>query len=263
MLSTRASANPLVEGTLASQVQIVHLEEEAWVAVAKPPGMLVHRTKLYHAKPGEVYVVDAVASAVSQLLGRETSVLPVQRLDRCTSGVMVFALDSSANAASLQSALQAEDAKKQYFALSFGCDMPLKWTNDNPLKDLTGKVRKQRAARTDFEQLLRLEEADLSVLRAELRSGRRHQIRRHLSNSRHPILGDTSYAKGVQNRRVREEYGVERCCLHARRLEFTDPASSKRHVLHAAVPVDIRTVLQRVPGYNEAEHNQLLDMGDM
>lgn len=245
-----------------STVQILALSE-TWVAVNKPAGILIHRTKLYHSKPGEIYLVDEVRQAVEERKGISTAVFPVQRLDRPTSGVVLFALESSQNAAALQAALQSDNSCKQYWALTFGADMPTSWENNHPLRDLTGKVRKQRDAYSSFKQLLRLDQADMSVVRAQISTGRRHQIRRHLSNSRYPVVGDTSHGKGSLNRVAREKYGVKRCCLHARRVSFMDDTTNTTVTVEASVPSDLRQILNQLPDYNANVHQSLIDLGDV
>lgn len=235
--------------TAESSLQLLDLAD-TWVAVNKPAGMLVHKTKLYHALPNETYLVDHVSRLVESNLGEKVRVLPVQRLDRPTSGVILFALGDSTNAARLQAALQSEFSKKQYWALSFGADMPEKWENNHPLRDLRGKHRKQRSATTVFEQLHRFDHADISVVKACISTGRRHQIRRHLSNSRYPILGDTTHGKGVQNRKARELFGVTRCCLHARSVSFRDPLTSLDVVIDVPVPEDLQNVQARIKEYD-------------
>lgn len=249
----------LLTASERNSVEIIALTDD-WVAVNKSAGVLVHRTKLYHATPGESYLVDNVRHAVEGILGTPTSVLPVQRLDRPTSGVIIFALGDSKNASQLQNALQSEDSRKEYWTLAFGADMPEKWENHHPLRDLTGKSRKQRPASSAFEQLLKLNESDMSVVRAQISTGRRHQIRRHLSNSRHPVVGDTSHGKGSLNRRVREQFGITRCCLHSRRVTFRDPRSLNLVSLEAVVPQDLREVLDRLPDYDNS-HGTILDLG--
>ncbi|KAI0564742.1 RNA pseudouridylate synthase [Gracilaria domingensis] len=219
---------------------------DRWVAVDKPPGILVHRTKLYKSAPREKYLTDYVSHLAHQETGIDQKILPVQRLDRPTSGVIVFALGCASNASELQAALQSQDCVKQYWALAFGAHMPKKWVNDHPLKDIDGKERKQRNARTEFEVIEAFDTADVVAVSACLSTGRRHQVRRHLSNSRHPILGDTSYCKGKLNRMVRDIYGVKRCCLHSQTLSFKDPSTTERVIIHAPLPSDLHTVLNHV-----------------
>lgn len=258
-ISLGSGENPVRNSRLC--VEILALSE-TWVAVNKPAGMLVHRTKLYHSVPGEIYLLDEVRRAVEEQRGIPTTVLPVQRLDRPTSGVVLFALGSSQNASALQAALQSDRCCKQYWVLSFGADMPKKWENNHPLRDMTGKVRKQRGALSSFEQLLRLDQADMSVVRAQISTGRRHQIRRHLSNSRYPVVGDTSHGKGSLNKEAREKYGVNRCCLHSRRVSFTDTIADATVTVEASVPNDLRQVLNRLSDYAPSKHQLLVDLGD-
>lgn len=240
---------------------ILH-QTDHWVAIDKPPGILVHRTRLYHSTPGERFLVDAVHRKLSAEQSRQVEVRPVQRLDRPTSGVVIFGLDNKRNAAMVQEALQASTARKQYWTLAFGAkEMPDTWQNSNPLKDLTGRNRKQRPAHTDFERLAVFPEADIAVVRATLATGRRHQIRRHLSYGRYPVVGDTSHGETELNHIANSKYGISRLCLHSRRLSFVDPFTSKRIDLHVPVPDDLRLVLSSLPGYS-TEMDAQLDLDD-
>lgn len=216
----------------------------------------MHRTKLYSTPPGEKFLVDYVSLIVEQFKGFKQQVFPVQRLDRPTSGVIVFALGSTENAAQLQSALQSESSFKQYWALAFGAHMPSTWVNEHPLKDLQGKDKKQRSARTEFEVIQAYHHANVVAVNARIKTGRRHQIRRHLSNSRHPILGDTSYCKGKLNRMVRDRYGVTRCCLHSQLLCFPDPLTGNTVRIEASIPEDLRVVQDRVANLKQCEHGE-------
>lgn len=241
----------------ASDIQILQINDN-FVAVNKPAGMLVHRTKLDKRTNKDTrFLVNELRELLT------TDIFPVHRLDRCTSGVMLFALHNSENAARLQDALQQPSTMKRYWALTAGDCMPQTWVNEHPLKDLTGSNRKQRSAKTEFERLLCLDDARVNVVRALLRSGRRHQVRRHLSNSRYEILGDTSYARGALNRHVREAYGVSRCCLHSRRLSIVDPFGTDETLHFAAdVPEDLTSVLRNIPGYVAENFDHLVDLTD-
>lgn len=239
---------------------LILLSTQHWVAINKPSGMLVHRTKLSKHVRDRKFVVDLLREELRQHEGRDVPVFPVHRLDRCTSGVMLFAIGSSDNASKLQAALKRDEAEKIYWAIASGAEMPVHWINDHPLKDLQGPNRQQRPARTEFTQLLRLDVPNVSVVRARLYTGRRHQIRRHLSNSRHPILGDTTHANGALNREAREKYGVTRCCLHSHLLTFSDPVEERTVRVGAPVPEDLRSVLAHLPGYVPLEHDKELHL---
>lgn len=236
-------------------------QTERWIAVNKPAGMLVHRTRLYPSARGEKFLVDVVRTELTNKLERRLRIFPVHRLDRPTTGVILFGLDEPRNAAMLQEALQSPTTSKQYWTLAFGANMPEKWVNEHPLKDLKGRNRKQRPARTEFERLVSFQMPDIAVVRATISSGRRHQIRRHLSNSRYPVVGDTTHGDAARNNTATTTYGISRLCLHARRLNFTDPFTLKSIYLHVPVPEDLCKSLQRFPGYTY-ELDGLLDLRD-
>jgi tRNA pseudouridine65 synthase len=271
-------------------VQILYVSEHAdYVAVNKPSGMLVHRNEEL-AKNEKVFVKDVTRRLLAAEHGIDEPVFVVHRLDRATSGVMLFALGSGERAAALQASLQnVDETDKQYWALArvpIAHEMPASWTNEHPLKDLS-KPRggAPQSAHTSFTRLLALDGATavaghdgyddgadaeseaeahrVCVVRAQLRTGRRHQVRRHLSNGRFPVVGDTSYGKGRHNREARRLYGAERLALHARRMTFREPGSDGGRLvtIEAPVPQDLRAVLARVPGYDAASHAEACDIG--
>jgi len=242
------------------QVKVLY-SDDWFVVVDKPAGLLVHRnTKL--DKHASRFVKDEAAKL---LPGRE--LYTVHRLDRPTSGVLVFALDRSVNAASLQEVMGKSSCVKEYTALCKGLTPP-SWSNTNPLTDYDSKKRVQREAHTDFETLAWYRDAndglesgmqtssgpdvkittslDVSLVRAVPRTGRRHQIRRHLSHERHPILGDTEHGKGRDNRFVRSKYNLQRLFLHAATLSFEHPATNELVQFHSPLPEDLSSVLRQL-----------------
>ena len=184
-------------------------------------------------------------SLLPSLLPHHPSPSPLHRLDRPTSGLMLLSFGSSI--APLQAALRRAD--KTYFALASGAtEMPARWINEHALRDMDG-ARKVRAARTEFEVLKRFPRADVVAVQATIRTGRRHQIRRHLSHSRFPILGDTMHGKGTVNRFVRKQFGVSRCCLHSERLRFEDPFTGEVVCLRVPIPTDLISVCEALDEY--------------
>ncbi|MHC4957920.1 MAG: pseudouridine synthase [Planctomycetota bacterium] len=183
-------------------LEIVHRDDRV-VVVDKPGGLLVHRTR---QSADRVFLLQMLRDQLGQW------VFPVHRLDRAASGVIAFGL-SSAAARELQEALQAPDAVKEYVLMCRG-EVPGEFVSERPLTS-EGGVR--QPARTEFERLETVR--GFSLVRARLRTGRRHQIRRHLAHLGHHIVGDTRYGKGRINRWLREEYGLPRMFLHAARLE--------------------------------------------
>jgi tRNA pseudouridine65 synthase len=207
-------------------------EDPHLVVADKPGGLLVHRSR---ESGDRVFLLQELRNQLGRLL------YPVHRLDRAASGAIAFGLSSEA-ARALQASLQAGDALKEYLALVRG-SAPERGETERALTDEKGDPQ---AARTEFERLA--EFAGLSLLRVRIRSGRRHQIRRHLSHLRHQILGDSSYGKGRINQFFRETYGLPRLFLHAWRLEFRHPFEDRRVTARAPLAADLREFLLRVPG---------------
>ena len=199
-----------------------HLEilyrDDALVAVDKPSGMPVHRGWARDGVPA--------LQALRDQLGRH--VYPVHRLDRGTSGVLLFALSSEA-ARAVQVQLEAREVEKRYLALCRGND-PALVRVDHPLAREDGG--EPRPAMTDFELLGRFERYGL--YQARPLTGRRHQIRRHLKHASHPIIGDTKYGKGEHNRIFRERFGFHRLALHASEVRLRHPVSGDP--LHVQAP---------------------------
>jgi tRNA pseudouridine65 synthase len=190
-----------------------------FVAVHKRAGMPVHRTGLSPVR-------EVVLQRLRDQLRRH--VYPVHRLDHATSGVLLLALGPEA--ARRFGALVAEGAvRKRYWAIVRGFTAE-EGEIDHPLTDLDSGAR--RSALTRYRSLARVElplavgrypTARYSLIEAEPVTGRQHQIRRHFKHVSHPLIGDTTYGRGEQNRLFRELAGLQRLWLLARRLSFVHP----------------------------------------
>lgn len=163
----------------------------------------------------------------------------LHRLDRGTSGVLLFALDKEA-ASFVQAEAVLGNVKKQYLALVRG---PMKQgcvlDHRVPKRDGSGRVD----ALTEFIPLAHKDR--WSLVRACPRTGRLHQIRRHLKHLSHPIVGDVRYGKGDINRLFREQYGLKRLALHSSCLEFVHPDGGLRQI-KADLPEDFSDPLIRL-----------------
>lgn len=201
------------------------------VAVAKPSGMLVHRDE-HH--PDAPVLLQTLRDQLGQWL------YPVQRLDRATSGIVLFGLTSEA-AARLQQELQAATAAKLYLALVRG-GVPEEWIHERALTDSHGTPR---LARTSFRRLAQFDRC--ALVEARLHTGRWHQIRRHLAHETHHVLGDTTHGKGRDNRFFRAERGLTRLFLHAHRVACTHPTTGELLTLHDPLPAELLAVLARIP----------------
>jgi len=200
------------------------------VVVAKPPGLLVHRTR---SGSGE----EALLQRLRDQLGQR--VFPVQRLDRWASGLVAFGLDPEATA-DLQTGLQAPDARKEYLVLARGACSG-RFECRAPLVDDKGV---ERVAHTAFERLAFLPGLPATLLRARLHTGRYHQIRRHLALLGHHVVGDPRYGKARTNRAA-ARLGLARLFLHAWRLGLPRPLDGLLQV-RAPLAGDLRAVLERL-----------------
>jgi len=198
------------------------------LAVNKPSGLLTHR--------GWANDADNALVRARGIAGRH--VYPVHRLDRATSGVLLFALSREA-AALLGRQLQAGGFEKHYLAMVRGITPELVEV-DHALAAEPGQERKP--ARTTVRRLGTFER--YSLVEAAPHTGRSHQVRRHLKHLSHPILGDTRYGHGEHNRACRARFSLHRLALHAARLSFSHPSTAQRIEVRAAVPLDLALPLE-------------------
>ena len=165
-------------------------------------------------------------------------VYPVHRLDRPTSGALIFALHQDA-ARVVSQEFEAGNVHKAYLALVRGIT-PESGVIDNPVpKKPNGK---RVPAVTEFRRLFEFER--YSLVGAWPKTGRLHQIRRHLKHISHPLIGDSKYGKGEHNRFFREKFGLTRLGLHAATISFTHPQSGEKLTLHAPLPEDFARPLK-------------------
>lgn len=215
-------------------------EDEFFVAIDKPPGMLVHRTKLDSQE--QVFAVQMVRNQIGG------HVYPVHRLDKPTSGVLLFGKSSEA-AKAFSLILQANEVTKTYQAIVRG------WTADEDTIDYALKERLDKTtdskARTDrppqqaltrFSRISKTELPDpvgryqtarYSLLSIQPETGRKHQIRRHFKHIFHPVIGDRKYGDRDHNAFFRSHLGISRLLLAATKLGFLHPFS-KENVLITA-----------------------------
>jgi tRNA pseudouridine65 synthase len=222
--ATRRAKVPTVTG--GGPLEILYRDEDL-VAVDKPSGIPVHRGWARDGVP--------VLQLLRDQLGRH--VYPVHRLDRGTSGALLFALSGEV-ARGVQLQLEAQEVEKRYLALCRGND-PTLVRVDHPLAREDGG--EPRAAVTDFKLLARFERYGLYEARPL--TGRRHQIRRHLKHASHPIIGDTKYGKGEHNRLFRERFGFHRLALHASEMRLRHPRSGEPLHVHAPLPPEFARLL--------------------
>ncbi len=200
-----------------------------YVAIDKPPGLLVHRSPI---SGDRVFALQTLRDQI----GRR--VYPIHRLDRATSGVLIFGLSAEA-AGQLARAFESHTVDKSYLAVTRG------WVDaaglvDHPVTDEAGAGVAQ-AARTRYRRLATVElpyavdrypSARYSLVGVEPETGRRQQIRKHFKHISHHLIGDTTHGNGRHNRFFREHFRIHRLLLMCRRLRFSHP--------YAGTPITIR-----------------------
>jgi len=227
-------------------------QDEYLVAVHKPAGLLVHRTSI---DPGErQFALQMVRDQLGQ------RVHPVHRLDKGTSGVLVFALDAGI-ANRLGALFEGREVAKRYLAVVRGwpaaageIDYPL-----GVIRDGYDRFEHETAVRqpaiTRFRALATAElpvrvdrypSSRYALMELEPMTGRRHQLRRHLHHVSHPVIGDTSYGKGRHNRLFEEKFGCRRMLLACVSLGFAHPATGQVLQLTAAVDGSFAKVLHEL-----------------
>jgi tRNA pseudouridine65 synthase len=177
------------------------------VVVDKPPGVAVHRGWADDDDPLLQQVRDRVGAWV----------WPVHRIDRGASGAVVFALDVDA-ARALGAAFSGGGVDKRYLALTRG-HPPDHVVIDHPIPRQVGGPR----APAITEVWRRETFGRYALIEARPRTGRVHQIRRHLKHVSCPLIGDVRYGKGEHNRLFRDRYDLHRLALHASRLVVPHP----------------------------------------
>jgi tRNA pseudouridine65 synthase len=197
--------------------------DEVLLAVNKPSGMAVHRGWSQEREPALQRARD--------LAGRH--VHPAHRLDRSTSGALLFAFDAEITRR-MQERFESGEVVKRYITLVRGIP-PDEGVIDHPIPRSPGGPRVP--AVTEFRRLATFER--YALVEALPRSGRLHQIRRHFKHISHHVIGDVRYGKGEHNRLFRERFGLHRLALHALELEFDHPVSGERLRIFAPVPEDL------------------------
>lgn len=215
---------------IPSAIDVIY-RDDAIVVVDKPSGLSVHRGD----DQGSTFALNLTRNAIGQWM------YPVHRLDRATSGVLVFAL-SSEHAHDLQRSFQSRAVSKTYIALVRGTPPP-RGIIDSPMEKREGGPDVE--AVTEYETLF-VSDARLSLVEVRPKTGRRHQIRRHLRRIDHPLAGDVRYGNGADNRRYRAELGLYRLALHAQKLRLAHPQSGELMTFEAAVPEDLAAPLRRL-----------------
>ncbi|MBN2494576.1 MAG: RluA family pseudouridine synthase [Deltaproteobacteria bacterium] len=229
-------------------------EDGQLLVVSKPPFQPVH--------PGAGHAADSLIDQVHAYLevpDRPAAFRPslAHRLDRDTSGLVMVGKDA-ATLRALGRMLKAGEVSKRYLALARGVPRARegRWDLEVQRRDIPGAKKSGRGRadapgstlyRVAAERSLRLagcRPLRISLLTLELLTGRTHQIRSHLLQAGHPLLGDRRYGDRELNRKLRAAFGLERQFLHAYRLELAHPATGKPLALASPYPDDLRPLVE-------------------
>ncbi|WP_413519784.1 tRNA pseudouridine(65) synthase TruC [Psychrobacter glacincola] len=248
------------ETETANQIDIIY-EDEFLVAINKEAGLLVHRSWL-----------DKDETRFAMQLTRDSvgcHVFPVHRLDRPTSGVLLFA-KSSAVARTLTEAFTEHNVTKRYLAVVRGF-MPEQGTVDYALSFKPDAIADKFAdldkppqeAVTHWQSLAQVElpfavskkhdTSRYSLVRLTPETGRKHQLRRHMRHVFHHIVGDTSHGDGRHNRFFRTQYDCARMLLHAQSLALSHPVTGEPLLLKAGLDSQWINILEEFSWENNAE----------
>jgi tRNA pseudouridine65 synthase len=254
-IQTIGETDLLDGGMLAIRAKVRPLEilyrDDALVAVDKPAGLQVHRGQ--ETSGSGAYLLQRLRDQIGQ------RVYPLHRLDRPTSGVMLFALDNEI-ARRVAEQFRRGAVVKHYIAVVRG-HAPAAGCIDHPLRRLPPRgrdrtpVRPAQTAMTHFQCLAKVElpfavdpypSSRYALVFLVPRTGRRHQLRRHMKHIAHPIIGDTCYGKGAHNRLFRERLGIKGLLLTAVRLGLVHPSTGERIIIAAPLPARFKTLFRRV-----------------
>lgn len=219
-------------------------QDDALIAVNKPAGLAVHRSKM--VGNAETFLIDVLREQVGG------TVYLAHRLDRATSGVLLIARSSEV-AAALGEQFMSRDVHKQYLAVVRGWPDPTEGVVDYPLPGArdTGP---RREARTDYRRLATVEvpialgrypQQRYALVLTEPETGRFRQIRKHMAHIHHPVIGDCQHGRSDHNRLYKQYFGCHRMLLHAWRLRLCHPIDGRPMELEAPLDEAYRGLLER------------------
>ena len=219
-------------------------EDAHYVAINKPNGLLVHRTRIAEEKK------EFALQLLRDQLGYRLHA--VHRLDRGTSGVLLFAKSPEATAP-LVKAFAERQPDKTYFAIVRGY-APEAGTIDSPIRPDKDHAHKEaQEAVTHFTRLAtvelpiavgRYQTSRYSLVKIQPETGRMHQIRKHFAHARHYIVGDKKHGDWRHNRMFLEELDSPALLLHAASLRFEHPFSQETIAIQAHLPENFRRLCQ-------------------
>lgn len=217
-------------------------EDDDIIVVNKAKGMVVHPAV---GNPDGTLVNAIMAHCKGNLSGIGGELRPgiVHRLDKDTSGLLIIAKNDKAHL-EMSEQIQKRQVKKTYLALVRGTIPENEATINMPIGRSTRDRKKMAVNKNGKEAITHFKVLDRFVgytyLQVRIETGRTHQIRVHMAEIGHPVVGDMVYSNG------KNEFGVEGQMLHATRLEFKHPITGKEMHLEAPLPEYFEEVLKEL-----------------
>lgn len=224
------------------QLPIVY-EDSQYIAINKPAGVLVHKTPL-EKDPEALFAVQILENQVGY------KVYPLHRIDRPTTGILLFGKSSQA-ATAIQSQFIDNSIKKYYLAVVRGYLPEAHGMIDHPLaKDLEYELQEAKTeywalnhCEIPFASTGRYPSSRYALAKVYPHTGRMHQIRRHFAHLRHYIIGDTTHGDNRQNKFFTGQFQLENMLLHAWELSFHHPFSNEPITINADLPMHFRRIM--------------------
>jgi 23S rRNA pseudouridine1911/1915/1917 synthase len=232
-------------------------EDDDLAVIDKPAGMMVHAgAGASEDARNRGTLVNALLYHLQSLSGVGGELRPgiVHRLDKETSGLIIVAKNDEAHR-TLGAQFAAREVKKKYVALVHGWVKKDSGTiaqsiSRDPVRRvrMTARLQGGRAAVTHYRVLRRLDTkfGKLTLLDVKIETGRTHQIRVHVAEMGHPVVGDTMYGAPKQARGKSAAIGLPRNFLHAAELEFRHPRTGVTIALNRELPEELREFLRKV-----------------
>ena len=218
-------------------------QDKYLVAINKPHDLLVHQSPI--ARNAEEFAIQILRDQINK------KVYPVHRLDRKTSGVLLFALDKETNKAMTEQ-FTNKTTDKKYWAIVRGFapeEMTIDYAlyrDDGVLQDAITDIKTIDTSEIDLPSGKHTT-SRYSLIEATPHTGRMHQIRKHMAHILHPIIGDRPHGCNKQNKLWLEKFNMKTMLLHAHSLTFTHPHTKECVILKAkpsVVFVDVYKMLK-------------------
>lgn len=214
-------------------------QDDHLIAINKPSGILVHRTRI---SEDEVFVLQLLRDQINQ------KIYPVHRLDRGTSGVLIFGKTKEA-ASLLASQFRDKKVQKTYWAVVRGyveetgiIDYPIAKEKGKPLQEAITNYRKIAQSELNFS-VGKYPTSRYSLVEIQPETGRFHQIRKHFAHLRHPVINCKKHGDVKHNNYFRKELGISRMLLHASQIVFAHPFDNQMIILNAQFDDEFKEAL--------------------